>query len=102
MAQVCNHFMGTGTPAKPKVLSDEELHNSGLDSVRIFFLFFLGGDYTFEKKYYVTFPMPLLVFQPGHTNGLLRFRAKSPNAERRTTPKYVTSCYGREVCCYVI
>ena len=37
-------------------------------------------------------------FQPGHTNGLLRFRAKSPNpAERRTTPKYVTSCYGREV-----
>jgi hypothetical protein len=53
MAQVCNHFMGTGTPAKPKVLSDEELHNSGLDSVRIFlsfFFFFVAGDYTFEKN----------------------------------------------------
>ncbi len=54
MAQVCNHFMGTGTPAKPKVLSDEELHNSGLDSVRnfVFFFFFSfnAGNYTFSKN----------------------------------------------------
>lgn len=50
MAQVCNHFMGTGTPAKPKVLSDEELHNSGLDSVRNFFLFFLLPETIHLKK----------------------------------------------------
>lgn len=31
---VCNHFMGSGAAsAKPKVLSDEDLHRGALDSV---------------------------------------------------------------------